>query len=92
VLDGVILALAQEGASVGWCNPQQRNLSVDVLWTRKCCERLRGDLLAMHQRKCILGKMETSSHLASDEITNLWVVVQPLQSVNCHDSHAQGHE
>jgi hypothetical protein len=30
-----------------------------------------GDLLAVHQRKCTLGKMETSSRLASNEITNL---------------------
>jgi hypothetical protein len=34
---------------------------------------LRGDLLVVHQRKCTLGKMETSSRLVSDEITNLWV-------------------
>jgi hypothetical protein len=32
-----------------------------------------GDLLFVHQRKCTLGKMETFSHLASDEITNLCV-------------------
>jgi hypothetical protein len=32
-----------------------------------------GDLLAVHQRKCTLGKMETSSRLARDEIINLWV-------------------
>jgi hypothetical protein len=70
VTDGVILDLAQEGASVGWCNPQWLNHSVDVLRAGKCCERLCGDLLTVHQRKCTLGKMETSS---SDEITNLWV-------------------
>jgi hypothetical protein len=29
--------------------------------------------LAVHQRKCTLGKMETFSHLASDEIINPWV-------------------
>jgi hypothetical protein len=46
---------------------------VDVLWAGKRCEKLCGDLLAVHQRKCTLGKMETSSRLASDEITNLWV-------------------
>jgi hypothetical protein len=72
-MDGVILALAQKGASVGWCNPQQRNLSVDVLRAGKRCVRLCGDLLAVHQRKCTLSKIETSSRLASDEITNLWV-------------------
>jgi hypothetical protein len=46
---------------------------VDVLWAGKRCEKLCGDLLAVHQTKCTLGKMETSSRLASDEITNLWV-------------------
>jgi hypothetical protein len=46
---------------------------MDVLWTGKHCERLCGDLLAVHKRKCILAKIETSSRLASDEITNLWV-------------------
>jgi hypothetical protein len=45
----------------------------DILRARKRCERLCGDLLAMHQRKCTLGKIETFSHLASDEITDLWV-------------------
>jgi hypothetical protein len=66
---------------------------VDVLQARKRCERLCSDLLAMHQRKCTLDKMETSSRLDSDEITNpVGKVVRPLQSVNCHDSHAHGHE
>jgi hypothetical protein len=46
---------------------------VDVLQAEKRCERLCGDLLVVHQRKCTLGKMETFSVLASDEITNLWV-------------------
>jgi hypothetical protein len=46
---------------------------VDVLRAGKCCERLCGDLLATYQRKCTLGKIETFNHLASDEITNLWV-------------------
>jgi hypothetical protein len=36
-------------------------------------EKLCGDLLVVHQRKCTLGKMETFSRLATDEITNLWV-------------------
>jgi hypothetical protein len=72
-MDGVILTLAQAGASVGWCDPQWWNLNVDVLWAGKCCERTCGDLLAVHQRKCTLGKMETFSRLASDEITDLWV-------------------
>jgi hypothetical protein len=46
---------------------------VDVLRAGKHCEKVCGDLLAVHQRKCTLSKMETSSHLASDEITNLWI-------------------
>jgi hypothetical protein len=62
---------------------------VDVLWAGKHYEGLCGDLLVVHQRKCILGKMETSSRFASDKITNMWV---NLQSVNCHDSRAHGHE
>jgi hypothetical protein len=32
---------------------------VDVLWAEKCCEKLCGDLLAVHQRKCTWSKMET---------------------------------
>jgi hypothetical protein len=80
-MDGVILTLALEGASVGWCNPQRLNLSVDVLRVGKRCERLCGDLLAVHQRKCTLGKMETSSYLASDEITSLWVKLCNLYRV-----------
>jgi hypothetical protein len=46
---------------------------LDVLRAGKHCEKLCGDLLVVHQRKCTLGKMETSSRLASDEITNVWV-------------------
>jgi hypothetical protein len=91
-MDGVILALAQEGASIEWCNPRQWKLSVDVLWARKHCERLCGDLWAVHQKKCTLGKIETSSRLARDEITNLWVKLCNLCSVNCHDSRAHGNE
>jgi hypothetical protein len=72
-MDGVILTLAQKGASVGWCDPWRSNLSVDVLRAGKCCERLCGDLLTVHQSKCTLGKIETPNRLASDEITNLWV-------------------
>jgi hypothetical protein len=29
------------------------------LWARKSCEKLCGDLLAIHPRKCMMGKMET---------------------------------
>jgi hypothetical protein len=46
---------------------------VNILQAGKRCERLCGDLLAVHKRKCMLGKMETFSRLASDEITNLLV-------------------
>jgi hypothetical protein len=65
---------------------------VDVLRAEKYCERLSGDLLAVHQRKCIVGKIETSSRLGSDEITNLWVKLCNLCRVNCHNSRAHGHE
>jgi hypothetical protein len=80
--DGVILTLGDGwcnpnigtiGASVGWCNPQCLNVSMNVLQARKHYKRLCGDLLTVHQRKCTLGKMEISSHLASNKITNLWV-------------------
>jgi hypothetical protein len=59
---------------------------VNILWAGKHCERLCGDLLVVHLRKCTLGKMETLSHQPVGK------VVQPLQSVNCHDSSAHGHE
>jgi hypothetical protein len=36
-------------------------------------KKLCGDLLVVQQRKCMLGRMETFSRLASDEIINLWV-------------------
>jgi hypothetical protein len=61
-MDGGIQTLAQEGASIGWCSLQRLNLNVDVLQTGKRCEILCGDLLAVHLRKCTLGKMETLSH------------------------------
>jgi hypothetical protein len=59
---------------------------VDVLWAGKCCEKLCGDLLPVHLRKCMMGKMGTLSHRPVGK------VVQPLQSVNYHDSHAHSHE
>jgi hypothetical protein len=40
---------------------------LDVLQAGKRYERLCGDLLVVHQRKCTLGKIETSNRLASDE-------------------------
>jgi hypothetical protein len=46
---------------------------VNILWAEKCCNRLYGDLLVVHKRKCTLGKMETLSCLVSDKITNIWV-------------------
>jgi hypothetical protein len=54
---------------------------VNILRARKHCEKLCGDLLAVHQMKCALGKMETFSRLASDEITNLWVKLCNLYRV-----------
>jgi hypothetical protein len=44
---------------------------VNILWAGKHCEKLCGDLLAVHQRKSMLGKIETFSHLANDKIINL---------------------
>jgi hypothetical protein len=41
--------------------------------TANSYEKLCGDLLAVHQRKCTLGKMESFNRLASNEITNLWI-------------------
>jgi hypothetical protein len=32
------------------------------LWAGKICEKLCGDLLTIHLRKCMMGKMETLSH------------------------------
>jgi hypothetical protein len=51
---------------------------VNILRAGKRCEGLCGYLLAMHQRKCTLGKIETFSRLASVEITNLWVNLRNL--------------
>jgi hypothetical protein len=80
-MDGILITMAQEGASIGQSNPQRWNLSVDVLQGGKRYERLYGDLLAVHQRKYTLGKMETFSSLASDEITSLWVKLCNLYRV-----------
>jgi hypothetical protein len=54
---------------------------VTILRAGKCCKKLCGDLLAVQQRKCTLGKMETFSWLASNEISNLWVKLCNLCSV-----------
>jgi hypothetical protein len=83
------------GTRGGLCRmwlPQRWNLSVNILWARKHCEKLCGDLLAVHQRRRMLGKIETFSHLASNKITNIWVKLCNLYSKNCHDSHAHGYE
>jgi hypothetical protein len=62
VIDGVILSLAQEGASVG-CDFRSDETSVWMFCgLGKICEKLCGDLLAIHLRKCMMGKMETLSH------------------------------
>ena len=71
-----LLAMSQEGASVGY-----DFRSGETLVCGKCCEKLCGDLLVVHQRKCTLGKMETFSRLASDEITNLRVELCNLYRV-----------
>jgi hypothetical protein len=33
-----------------------------IFWTKKHCERLCGDLLVVHLRKCMFGNREISSH------------------------------
>jgi hypothetical protein len=40
----------------------------------------------------MMGKMETLSHRRVMESRPVGKVVQPLQSVNCHDSRTHGHE
>jgi hypothetical protein len=54
---------------------------VNILRAGKRCEKLCGDLLTVHQWKCTLGKIETFSRLASDEITNLWIKLCNLYRV-----------
>jgi hypothetical protein len=76
-----LLAMAQEGASIG-CDFRGGETSVWMFCgSGKWCEKLCGDLLVVHQRKCTLSKIETSSRLASDEITNLWVKLCNLRIV-----------
>jgi hypothetical protein len=65
--------MAQEGASVGCDFRSGETLVWMFCGLENVVKKLCGDLLAVHQRKCTLGKMETSSRLACDEITNLWV-------------------
>jgi hypothetical protein len=99
--DGVILTLGD-----GWCNhnlgtrgdfcrmwlPQWWNLNVDVLRAGKICEKLCGDLMAIHLRKCMMGKWRLLIIDGWWSHQPVGKVVQPLQSVNCHDSRAHGHE
>jgi hypothetical protein len=40
----------------------------------------------------MMCKMETLSHRQVMNHRHVGKVVQPLQSVNCHDSRAHGHE
>jgi hypothetical protein len=61
-MDGVILTLAQEEASVG-CDFRSGETSVWMFCgLGKSVKKLCGDLLAIHLRKCMMGKMETLSH------------------------------
>jgi hypothetical protein len=54
-----LLALAQEGASVG-CEIHNRETLVWMFCgLRNAVKKLCGDLLVVHQRKCTWGKMET---------------------------------
>jgi hypothetical protein len=55
-----LLAMAQEGASVG-CDFCSGETSVWMFYgLGNAVKKLCGDLLAVHQRKCTQGKMETS--------------------------------
>jgi hypothetical protein len=59
-----LLALAQEGASIG-CNFRSGETLVWIFYgLENTVKKLCGDLLTVHKRKCTLGKMETFSHLA----------------------------
>jgi hypothetical protein len=64
-LDDRVCLSPSLGTRGGLCRmwlSQRWNLSVNVLQAKKCYERFCGDLLAVHLRKCTLGKMETLSH------------------------------
>jgi hypothetical protein len=73
--DGVGLSptMAQEEASVGCDFYSGETLVWMFCRLGNAVKKLFGDLLTVHQRKCMKGKIETFSRLASDEITNLWV-------------------
>ena len=62
VMEGVLLATAQAGASVGW----EIRSGETLVWLScrlgRLCERLCGNLLAVHLRQCTFGNMETLSH------------------------------
>jgi hypothetical protein len=57
-----LLALAQEGASVGYDFRIGETLMRIFCGLRNAMKKLCGDLLAVHLRKCTLGNMETVSH------------------------------
>jgi hypothetical protein len=68
-----LLSLVQEGSYVG-CDFRSSETLVRIFCgLEKVVKKLCGDLLAVHQRKCTLSKIETFSRLASDEITNMWI-------------------
>jgi hypothetical protein len=56
-----LLAMAQEGASVG-CDFRSGETLVWMFYGLGNAVKLCGDLLVVHLRKCMLGKMETLSH------------------------------
>jgi hypothetical protein len=58
---------------------------VNALRAAKHYERLCGDLIVVHLRKCTVRKMETLSAPVGKD-------VQPLQSVNYLDNRPHGHE
>jgi hypothetical protein len=61
-MDGVILTSAQEGASVG-CDFRHGETSLRMFCgLGEAVKKLCGDILVVHLRKCLMGKMETLSH------------------------------
>jgi hypothetical protein len=56
-----LLAMTQEGASIG-CDFRSGETLVWMFCVLKNAVKDCGDLLAVHLRKCMLGKMETLSH------------------------------
>jgi hypothetical protein len=56
--------------------PQWVRYKLDETFEKSC-----SDLLAVHQRQCVFGKMEIFYSPSGDEITTHGECVQPLQSV-----------